>query len=140
MIRRPPRSTRTDTLFPYPTLFRSDDGGPRHQPELSESVAYDPELDAPDDLALLNDDDDLPLPLPGQLDPAMQRTARLARSEEHTSELQSLMRISYAVFCLKKKKKKNTKKTYQNKNRNYKYTTTKIDSKEKQKIIIIKAN
>src|SRR3546814_17478568 len=76
MIRRPPRSTRTDTLFPYPTLFRTDDGGPRHQPELSESVAYDPELDAPDDLALLNDDDDLPLPLPGQLDPAMQRTAR----------------------------------------------------------------
>ncbi|RSC92827.1 hypothetical protein, partial [Pandoraea apista] len=50
--------------------------------ELSESVAYDPELDAPDDLALLDDDDDLPLPslasLPGQLDPAMQRTARLA--------------------------------------------------------------
>ncbi|MBH4274720.1 hypothetical protein I5M71_26520, partial [Pseudomonas aeruginosa] len=44
----------------------------------TESVAYDPELDAPDDLALLDDDDDLPLPLPGQLDPAMQRTARLA--------------------------------------------------------------
>ncbi|KPY39816.1 hypothetical protein ALO48_200066 [Pseudomonas syringae pv. rhaphiolepidis] len=56
----------------------TDDGGPRRQPELSESVAYAPELDAPDDLALLDDDDDLPLPLPGQLDPAMQRTARLA--------------------------------------------------------------
>ncbi|MQT39247.1 conjugal transfer protein TraG, partial [Pseudomonas helleri] len=56
----------------------TDDGGPRRQPELSESVAYDPELDAPDDLALLDDDDDLPLPFPGQLDPAMQRTARLA--------------------------------------------------------------
>ncbi|EIU4871289.1 conjugal transfer protein TraG [Pseudomonas aeruginosa] len=59
-------------------LGGADDGGPRRQPELTESVAYDPELDAPDDLALLDDDDDLPLPLPGQLDPAMQRTARLA--------------------------------------------------------------
>lgn len=63
-------------------LGGTDDGGPRRQPELSESVAYDPELDAPDDLALLDDDDDLPLPssasLPGQLNPAMQRTARLA--------------------------------------------------------------
>ncbi|MCW0208563.1 MAG: type IV secretory system conjugative DNA transfer family protein, partial [Achromobacter sp.] len=59
-------------------LGGADDGGPRRQPELSESVAYDPEPDAPDDLALLDDDDDLPLPLPGQLDPAMQRTARLA--------------------------------------------------------------
>ncbi|MDR7945172.1 conjugal transfer protein TraG [Achromobacter aegrifaciens] len=59
-------------------LGGTDDGGPRRQPELSESVAYDPELDAPDDLALLDDDDDLPLLLPGQLDPAMQRTARLA--------------------------------------------------------------
>ncbi|HBN9808222.1 TPA: conjugal transfer protein TraG [Pseudomonas aeruginosa] len=59
-------------------LGGTDDGGPRRQPELSESVAYDPELDAPDDLALLDDDDDLPLPLSGQLDAAMQRTARLA--------------------------------------------------------------
>ncbi|MBF8721803.1 conjugal transfer protein TraG [Pseudomonas guariconensis] len=57
----------------------ADDGGPRRQPELSETVAYDPELAAPAaDLALLDDDDDLPLPLPRQLDPAMQRTARLA--------------------------------------------------------------
>ena len=56
----------------------ADDGGLRRQPELSETVAYDPEPDAhASDLALL-DDDDLPLPLPGQLDPAMQRTARLA--------------------------------------------------------------
>ncbi|MGC8400158.1 hypothetical protein ACP3P6_00800 [Enterobacter mori] len=56
-----------------------DDGGPRRQPELSETVAYDPETDAhATDLGLLDDDDDLPLPLPGQLDPAMQRTARLA--------------------------------------------------------------
>ena len=57
----------------------SDDGGPRRQPELSETVAYDPELAAPAaDLALFDDDDDLPLPLPRQLDPAMQRVARLA--------------------------------------------------------------
>ncbi|MCU9103899.1 conjugal transfer protein TraG [Pseudomonas aeruginosa] len=59
-------------------LGGTDDGGPRRQPELSETVAYDPEPDAhANDLALL-DDDDLALPLPGQLDPAMQRTARLA--------------------------------------------------------------
>src|SRR3546814_3293500 len=73
MIRRPPRSTRTDTLFPYTTLFRS----PRHGHDL----------------------------------PQRRRRCRSTaharhhsrRSEEHTSELQSLMRISYAVFCLKKK-------------------------------------
>ncbi|WP_453912126.1 hypothetical protein [Vogesella fluminis] len=63
---------------PIDELGSADDGGPRRQPELSETVAYDPELAASAaDLALL-DDDDLPLPLPRQLDPAMQRTARLA--------------------------------------------------------------
>ncbi|HCE6960601.1 TPA: conjugal transfer protein TraG [Pseudomonas aeruginosa] len=57
----------------------TDDGGPRRQPELTEAVAYDPELAVPAaDLGLLDDDDDLPLPFPRQLDPAMQRTARLA--------------------------------------------------------------
>src|SRR3546814_4341793 len=69
MIRRPPRSTRTDTPFPYTTLFRS----PHH--------AFEPG-DAP-----------------------RHRHPAGGRSEEHTSELQSLMRISYAVFCLKKKRK-----------------------------------
>src|SRR3546814_4466309 len=71
MIRRPPRSTRTDTLFPYTTLFRS----PR------------------------------PFPLAGGGKVRRRGSFRRAgsRSEEHTSELQSLMRISYAVFCLKKK-------------------------------------
>ena len=60
-------------------LGSADDGGPRRQPELSEAVAYDPELAASAaDLGLLDDDDDLPLPLPRQLDPSMQRTARLA--------------------------------------------------------------
>src|SRR3546814_8794697 len=71
MVRRPPRSTRTDTLFPYTTLFRSA-----------------ARRDVPGDAA----------------DPASRGLChRGCRSEEHTSELQSLMRISYAVFCLKKK-------------------------------------
>src|SRR3546814_4672283 len=80
MIRRPPRSTRTDTLFPYTTLFRS----PREPAAVG--------LDArPLDRG----------PLAPVEHPVMDR--RRIRSEEHTSELQSLMRISYAVFCLKKK-------------------------------------
>src|SRR3546814_7642781 len=80
MIRRPPRSTRTDTLFPYTTLFRSHRNSNRREILIClrrGSICY--------------------------------RIARkksfARRSEEHTSELQSLMRISYAVFCLKKKKK-----------------------------------
>src|SRR3546814_4419961 len=87
MIRRPPRSTRTDTLFPYTTLFRSRD------------VASD-ELDLGEEGAQLAH---------RQLEVVGQRLDRLPRdrSEEHTSELQSLMRISYAVFCLKKKKRRN---------------------------------
>src|SRR3546814_9097721 len=76
MIRRPPRSTRTDTLFPYTTLFRSaaapSSAWSRSGREQSCELALQPR--------------------------------RHRRSEEHTSELQSLMRISYAVFCLKKKK------------------------------------
>src|SRR3546814_4558658 len=76
MIRRPPRSTRTDTLFPYTTLFRSLPG--RHGDRRGRSRDPAGAHDHP-------------------------RGARRGRSEEHTSELQSLMRISYAVFCLKKK-------------------------------------
>src|SRR3546814_19334275 len=86
MIRRPPRSTRTDTLFPYTTLLRSVQKGtaPRHTPgALRYSVRF------------------LAQPVPEV------RGFPLKRSEEHTSELQSLMRISYAVFCLKKKKQNN---------------------------------
>src|SRR3546814_14497973 len=75
MIRRPPRSTRTDTLFPYTTLFRSAAQQQHRTP--AKALERRPQVD------------------PG-----------LPRSEEHTSELQSLMRISYAVFCLKKKKHK----------------------------------
>src|SRR3546814_6749955 len=94
MIRRPPRSTRTDTLFPYTTLFRSIDWVAPHGP-------WD------DSLMLIFD--------AGTLSPATISTLHIAdgeledRSEEHTSELQSLMRISYAVFCLKKKKIKQAK-------------------------------
>src|SRR3546814_6830760 len=84
MIRRPPRSTRTDTLFPYTTLFRSAVIG----------------LDALADMMT----EEAPQYRPVAIAAALCRV-RLRRSEEHTSELQSLMRISYAVFCLKKKNK-----------------------------------
>src|SRR3546814_3418666 len=90
MIRRPPRSTRTDTLFPYTTLFRSyeDDTVPFGDRGIPGEFARQ----------LLPENFDRFEPL-----------ARYAgRSEEHTSELQSLMRISYAVFCLKKKNIKQT--------------------------------
>src|SRR3546814_3024366 len=90
MIRRPPRSTRTDTLFPYTTLFRSfaaTEGG--MIPGLSAVSA--PIFDSQGTLCLV-------LTL-------VSKMRACHRSEEHTSELQSLMRISYAVFCLKKKRK-----------------------------------
>src|SRR3546814_1258019 len=97
MIRRPPRSTRTDTLFPYTTLFRSQDGQALLYRQAAEQLAL--HRLHPSDSAQCEDH---------------RRAARAARlllfqfspafrSEEHTSELQSLMRISYAVFCLKKK-------------------------------------
>src|SRR3546814_5499655 len=91
MIRRPPRSTRTDTLFPYTTLFRS------HGAESTGKSTLAPRLASR---------------LGARVVPEYGRTYAEAngtefdeRSEEHTSELQSLMRISYAVFCLKKKKR-----------------------------------
>src|SRR3546814_5058938 len=96
MIRRPPRSTRTDTLFPYTTLFRS------LSPILI-TLAIIAFLTSWSDflwpLIILNDADKQTLPVAAY--PFMKRITW--RSEEHTSELQSLMRISYAVFCLKKK-------------------------------------
>src|SRR3546814_2342170 len=89
MIRRPPRSTRTDTLFPYTTLFRSYDRAARIEDEAPGSVQARQD-------GLRHGATDLT---------AMEGAAvPIERSEEHTSELQSLMRISYAVFCLKKKK------------------------------------
>src|SRR3546814_5700447 len=93
MIRRPPRSTRTDTLFPYTTLFRSGDRPPAQRGHPGQSQRHGRGRH-----------------LPAVLHP--RRDARAGtvplRSEEHTSELQSLMRTSYAVFCLKKKNQNKT--------------------------------
>src|SRR3546814_2674644 len=90
MIRRPPRSTRTDTLFPYTTLFRSIE-------RAREADAADASAPPPAEIAHHV--------LPTELVIRGTTAPPPIRSEEHTSELQSLMRISYAVFCLKKKTK-----------------------------------
>src|SRR3546814_5442723 len=115
MIRRPPRSTRTDTLFPYTTLFRSEQHG-QAAAGFCRPVEYQLRLFRhPDRLRAAKCEYEPHLPVAGRgyreaAGPVGRRAAdRAARSEEHTSELQSLMRISYAVFCLKKKKKKNIK-------------------------------
>src|SRR3546814_7424768 len=123
MIRRPPRSTRTDTLFPYTTLFRSQGSAAAveaaGQQRFDDVVGGVAELDegAADDAVLTH--------RPGDLHRQRERLAsrRTQRSEEHTSELQSLMRISYAVFCLKKKKAKQTNLQHTPHNRNYKHET-----------------
>src|SRR3546814_5144679 len=96
MIRRPPRSTRTDTLFPYTTLFRSRCAPARACRAQCAHAAAGDRRHAPPPRRTHNDRASRAMP------PARPR-ADHARSEEHTSELQSLMRISYAVFCLKKK-------------------------------------
>src|SRR3546814_6252834 len=106
MIRRPPRSTRTDTLFPYTTLFRSLEHRHQRAHDHAHHAVLAPGVDGgvggrQDALAagLVQDDDEAARLVRRPVDhPPAQR-----RSEEHTSELQSLMRISYAVFCLKKK-------------------------------------
>src|SRR3546814_4633854 len=108
MIRRPPRSTRTDTLFPYTTLFRSVEVVERGEAHLGNLIVTQHEaVDAGARHAqhvIANHGLAACANLAGKAIPLAEQT----RSEEHTSELQSLMRISYAVFCLKKKKKKNT--------------------------------
>src|SRR3546814_7823943 len=132
MIRPPPRSTLTDTLFPYTTLFRSRRIYP--QPEQGRDRLFHPDLEEADprsalfrlmlrldvasDVLRLAD----PLRVAGYsfdtwevvlatLDDGTHRgRGEASRSEEHTSELQSLMRISYAVFCLKKKKNTDNQK------------------------------
>src|SRR3546814_2213250 len=107
MIRRPPRSTRTDTLVPYTTLFRSRSacsGGTAESRQAGTAPAAPPAPAAPRSTSRTTS-------------PAVRQ-----RSEEHTSELQSLMRISYAVFCLKKKK--NLQKTHLLSNRKHQPTTT----------------
>src|SRR3546814_9141778 len=111
MIRRPPISTRTDTLFPYTTLFRSN--------HLADIAVRHPVARIGEDLIERVDEHAvariLEPPAVWRATPLQQfqnalhiaiRRNQISRSEEHTSELQSLMRISYAVFCLKKKKNK----------------------------------
>src|SRR3546814_2800879 len=106
MIRRPPISTRTDTLFPYTTLFRSRPARSRHWLMWGTAAAAAVAV-------LMIAFGAGGAPLPGQsmsalaAEPLVTQRGEIRsfrRSEEHTSELQSLMRISYAVFCLKKKK------------------------------------
>src|SRR3546814_7682599 len=108
MIRRPPRSTRTDTRFPYTTLFRSCQGrGDRGPPDLRDEGRR---ADTRDDALrqrrrrgqVRQSVGGYALRVTVGIDAVLR--GRPVRSEEHTSELQSLMRISYAVFCLKKKK------------------------------------
>src|SRR3546814_7244728 len=104
MIRRPPRSTRTDTLFPYTTLFRSPAS---FEPDAPSSAA--PHREAQDDdAAFLRTPSRPGVPAPPPAAVQLRYRRYPPRSEEHTSELQSLMRISYAVFCLKQKKKTHT--------------------------------
>src|SRR3546814_9724260 len=101
MIRRPPRSTRTDTLFPYTTLFRSsapaattgEDGRAACSAFIADAAAC------------------MATAAAASASAADCGVGAAARSEEHTSELQSLMRISYAVFCLKKQKEQRTTNT-----------------------------
>src|SRR3546814_9917141 len=105
MRRRPPRSTRTNILFPYPSLFRSVHIGGRKadavQPpdffRVLDSPASRVEIGPADPMLFAGD------PLSGVIDIDERRQGQIGRSEEHTSELQSLMRISYDVLCLKKK-------------------------------------
>src|SRR3546814_3548609 len=98
MIRRPPRSTRTDTLFPYTTLFRSK------ATEETFPIIDGERFSVPGDRATLAADGSIMML--GRDSMVVNTGGEKVRSEEHTSELQSLMRISYAVFCLKKKKNK----------------------------------
>src|SRR3546814_2634003 len=100
MIRRPPRSTRTDTLFPYTTLFRSIPDPRAVAAHLHQAVDRQGAAVGLHHEGVATDIEQPPAPLVAVDE---------RRSEEHTSELQSLMRISYAVFCLKKKKKHKTK-------------------------------
>src|SRR3546814_3586462 len=109
MIRRPPRSTRTDTRFPYTTLFRASYGPPacpnRSPAVFTATANASPGNAAPIRRKPVNPSNNPLKPSPGADDQlAIVDALYRFRSEEHTSELQSLMRISYAVFCLKKKK------------------------------------
>src|SRR3546814_8033608 len=135
MIRLPPRSTRTDTLFPYTTLFRSSRRRGAYRSRVSVPACLRAQVHVPEvavdksvasastvQMAMSKSSRLRPARPPTTvqsptrlLEQVQRRSMTRSRSEEHTSELQSLMRISYAVFCLKKKKKK----TKQNRHRKY---------------------
>src|SRR3546814_2176418 len=101
MIRRPPRSTRTDTLFPYTTLFRSQvEVRDRNSAVKAQAAPRRYRLKAGSELV-----ETVGASAPARISQPDLTQSPSWRSEEHTSELQSLMRISYAVFCLKKKTK-----------------------------------
>src|SRR3546814_2817242 len=117
MIRRPPRSTRTDTLFPYTTLFRSERAMASFRPaDVNQILAARGAILSPKVREPRGNHARLGIVVSerwlGQ-DHAVRPSGRAGRSEEHTSELQSLMRISYAVFCLKKKQTIETSISYQ---------------------------
>src|SRR3546814_10080211 len=103
MIRRPPRSTRTDTLFPYTTLFRSIRIGNTMEAALQESA----EVLGTAEFQFFCITIAIQRETGGNLAETLANLSEVLRSEEHTSELQSLMRISYAVFCLKTKNNTN---------------------------------
>src|SRR3546814_9210412 len=106
MIRRPPRSTRTDTLFPYTTLFRSIAEANGKEPgKVLKRIVRD-HLGGANGRAKVENWVPKWMAFPPS---AYTERGGVGRSEEHTSELQSLMRISYAVFCLKKKNLSKTK-------------------------------
>src|SRR3546814_4750581 len=113
MIRLPPRSTRTDTLFPYTTLFRSSSPPfPRHPARCRYRGSHRPSF-RPSHLRAERSPDCRKWKTGGVVPRSVHRAGGNAdRSEEHTSELQSLMRISYAVFCLKKKNKAHVTSTF----------------------------
>src|SRR3546814_10172605 len=121
MILRPPRSTRTDTLFPYTTLFRS---AQRRAHEQLREVREKIPAGTPSDIAafidthiLMLDDRSITDATIGYIRSQHINAEAALRSEEHTSELQSLMRISYAVFCLKKKNIPQTNRYIHNNNK-----------------------
>src|SRR3546814_4538878 len=113
MIRRPPRSTRTDTLFPYTTLFRSPHGGHAHGARTvgGRRLSGRAEPGGRCTTARPRGIGRQSHRRTGRTIHRPERRATARRSEEHTSELQSLMRISYAVFCLKKKNNENKNTT-----------------------------
>src|SRR3546814_1554123 len=104
MIRRPPISTRTDTLFPYTTLFRSLEAADSFEVDHTTGEIQVDEFDGVVLPGGVAKPDALRMDEPAITFLKAWAEAGKPRSEEHTSELQSLMRISYAVFCLKKKK------------------------------------